>query len=705
MLRMMAEVVYVHPYNHVIPDAIPVGAVGAINGLRRPVLGRYAEELSARDLADAKVALVDAHWFLATGALAPMLAQWRAINPRLQVVCGGLTASFYKQAFLDQFDVDWLVAGDVEDVLAPLVDALVAGESVPPLANVWGRGRPPPSLAVTSRADFDALDWLTLDWFPTYRARVAKVHAEYLRRGEPVLADNCHPILPLTRGCRRSCHFCYGAYQQEVFGPRVRMRTPTTLYRDLQRIATDPALHFVSLYFADAMYAEAYAPQLEDRRLPLDAFLFLCGAIEPKVLARLRSGFAGHVTCVFIQPRDLAPVRGRHDRSLNEQTFARTLRSFAQLPDSRAEVFHVVKPLAPLIAEVAQEGVPVRPLTVLDWTVHRPDLATLAQEGGPAAQLKSVTMAARRFASAVLVRTLVPALGERAIPDPFDMGNLEHAQQPGLADPTERAVVDLLVRQIADKGVYGFDDVALDWVSTAGAPQTDWAPPGHRLPGACAWTLGLNGAEWRGTVDLAAEQHVAVAPLPVILPTGAGPALEGWSRTQVPALELPAGPQRTVAMGGRCLGSQVLLWAEDRGQRREVTLRDPRLLPPTARTHATARPQATVIAVPAELRGLPSPHVLHVPWPDQRWPSTIVRHAAALTAYLGPLQAEQVSATHLDLYFGDLPLRICVFPRHPEVHLVSGGQLSVVYLGQQRAHFDKPRLAQLRQWLSEWTPP
>ncbi|MBI5609213.1 MAG: hypothetical protein HY902_10080 [Deltaproteobacteria bacterium] len=700
MLGEMAQVLYIHPYNHAIPDAIPVGAVGAINALRQPVLGRYAEELSDDDLADAKVALLDAHWFLATAALGPMIAELRRRRPGLQVVCGGLTASFYKQAFLDQFDVDFLVAGDVEDALPDLIDTLVRGELAPDLPNVWSRRGPPQRRASTSRADFNALDWLSLDWFPSYRARVERTHAAYRQRGEPVLADNCHPILPLSRGCRRSCGFCYGGYQDEVFGPRVRMRSPATLCRDLERIEADPALHFVSLYFADAIYAQAYAPALAGRRFALDAFLFLCGALEPALLAQIRSGFAGHVTCVFIQPRDLLPVRGRLARSDDEALFARTLRSFAELPQTRAEVFHVVEPLVASVAEAADAGAPVRPLTVLDWTVTRPHLSTLERDGGKVAQLRKVTDAAGHLAAAVLVRALVPALAARAIPDPMDLGNLEYAQRPGVSDDVERAVADLLVRQIAQQGVYGFDGADLQWVLARGAGDAgaDWLAPGEPLPGTCTWQLGLRGAEWQGRVHVPSGSGVAVAPLPTIV--GCAADLQSWPRTRLPAAVLPPGPARWIELGGRVLGRRVSVWWRDGDVRRDFALRDALAAPDLAQVHSAAE-----VRIAGELRSLPCPQATHALWPAPSWPTALLAHAAELASTLGALRAHEVTDSHLDLYLGGEPLRLCVFPRHPDQHLVSGGALSLAYLGRQRHLFDAARLSALAEWLARWVPP
>lgn len=145
----MSDVLYVHPFNHARPDAIPVGSVAAINRLTHPTVGRYCEELEADEVRAAKVLLLDVHWFFPLAVLSDLTSALRRVNPSAPIVIGGITASFYGGALFERAPVDYIVAGDAEPCLPSLVDHLVAGEAPPPLPNVWRRGFGRPEKAVT----------------------------------------------------------------------------------------------------------------------------------------------------------------------------------------------------------------------------------------------------------------------------------------------------------------------------------------------------------------------------------------------------------------------------------------------------------------------------------------------------------------------------------------------------------------------------
>ena len=467
----MSDVLFIHPFNHARPDAIPVGTVGAVNLLSHTVAGRYAEELTLDDIRAARAILLDVHWFFPLSVLHGIVTELKRVNPSAPVVVGGITASFYGKMLLDRAPIDHLVAGDAEECLPQLVDHLVAGEPPPPLPNVWTRGAPPPSAATTSRRDFDAIDWLTLDWFPSYRARTVSAHAAYAREARESIADNTHPILPLTRGCRRSCGFCYGAYQDRVFGRRVRVRSPEALARDLARIEADPELHFVTLFFADVVYMREFADALADRRFDLDAFLFFCGTSDPEVVERMRNVFRGRVVFTIIQPTDLAPLPNERPATIRATEFDGLIRTIRRMERTSAAIFHVLDPPSGAVAEaLADEGSNIVSLEAQDWTIVRPDQNALATdlplEASLEAQLDRVTAASRSFAASNLLRALVPALGHVANPRPLDLGTLVHLRDDPRTDPFERKMLALLVRQILEKRLYGFDNLVLGLART-----------------------------------------------------------------------------------------------------------------------------------------------------------------------------------------------------------------------------------------------
>lgn len=660
MAGSAADVLFIHPYNHAKPDPIPVGTVAAVNLLPRPVLGRYAEEVSPDEIAAARVVLLDLHWFLPIAVLEGILRAIRSINRRAVIVVGGLTASFYKRAFLERYDVDYLIAGDAEEALPPLVASLRAGEVPPPIDNVWTRTHAPPGSRTTGRADFDALDWLTLDWFPTYRERIERVHAEYARAGGSTLADSCHPILPLTRGCRRSCHFCYGAYQREVFGPRVRMRSPAAVRQDLERIAADPALHFVSLFFADAVYFEAYARALTGCALELDAFLFFCGAVTPEALEGVRSVFRGNVIFTIIQPPDLAPLRSDPPAADQSAKFEGMMAHFGAMERARAVVFQVESPLLPSVTDAARAGVPVSSLLAQDWSIIRPDANALRGDQGHAQQLAEVEAAARKLAAAQVLRLLVPAIGRIAVPSPLELGDLVHLLETGNADEMERHILQLLVRQILERRVYGFDDLVLGWTAQPATSSFDtgWLPAGRALDGRCAWYAGLNGFGWEGEVEVDDAGPLALAPAPTVLVEGQAPvAIASWARARLPALRVEPGPRRRLRIGGDSRGGGLELWCEDRGNR-------------TARRLAPDLPEAP------PLRGEELPTD---PWPSPTWPDAVARAATERFAGRWQLVSHAIGPARLDLRFGSSgeSVVVTVFVRKPD--FLGAGRFSYAY--------------------------
>ncbi len=305
-----SRVLFLHPYNHMEGDAVPVGAVGLVNLLPGKALGRFASEVTLDELRAARVVLIDVHWFFPLGILEGLVRAIRSANPRVKVVVGGLASAFYAEIFFERYAVDFVTTGDVEPVFPTLIGHLLADEEPPPLPGVWAAsapGRPPPPGDRIRAAEFDAIDWLTIDWFPSYRDAMYAIHATYRSQlGDSVPLS--YPYLLVTRGCRRACSFCYGAYHERVFGRGIRMRDPEILLRDLRAIEADPGLSFVSILFTDEGLMAPYAPILAGKQLKLDAFLYFCGNADPEVLEQVRSGFAGAVSFSIVQAPDLAPL-------------------------------------------------------------------------------------------------------------------------------------------------------------------------------------------------------------------------------------------------------------------------------------------------------------------------------------------------------------------------------------------------------------
>jgi hypothetical protein len=669
---MDPRVLLVHPYNHMEPDAVPVGTVGLVNLLPGKALGRFASEVTPDEIRAARVVLIDVHWFFPLAVLAGMADAIRRINPAVKIVVGGIASAFYADVFFERYAVDYVTTGDVEPVFPLLVGHLLAGEEPPPLAGVWSRRGPPPPGPRIRVPEFDAIDWLTIGWFPTYRSIVHGRHAMY-RASQGGSAPLCYPYLPVTRGCRRACEFCYGAYHERVFGRGIRMRAPEVLARDLRAIEADPGLAFVSILFADEGLMEPYAEALAGLGLALDAFLYFCGNATSRVLDQVRSGFAGAVSFSIIQASDLAPLPADPPLEAQSEAQRALVAHLAGMARTGAVIYHVSQPPAPEVLALSTPGSPIQSESGKDWEVVRPN-ATLLREDegyGPREQLDDVIAAGRSASAWHIARLLVPTL--RAVLDTRDYrDDLFHARDMG--DATAARIASEYRESLRGHHVYGFASIEL---ALRGAAAAGWARPEGEVVGSCAWTAGLNGFGWEGEATVGEEGPAAVGPCPVLRAWDGSPIdLAAWPRTLLPALAVARGPRRTVRVGGMTTGAHLTLWVEDGGARTEHRL-----------PHGLGVIEAEVVAGGKHVRGREiTPDCQRTLWPAPTWPASVreelrARPVEALTAALR-LRHFHVEPTHLEIALngeGGEEIAMVVFPR------AAGGAKR--YLGTERFAF------------------
>jgi hypothetical protein len=555
-----APLLFLHPHNHAFPKVLAVGSIAALNLLPQPKLGRFAGEVSREELEAARVVLLDLHWFLPLGVLDAMLAGIRAVNPELRIVVGGITAAFYAELIVERHDVDYLVSGDVEPWLPLLVEHLLAGEQPPPLPNVWARDRRPASGGRLTQAQFDALDWITIDWFPSYRQQVHQIHRLHPRGLDPHPYKNeYYPHLVLTRGCWRQCHHCAGSHQERVFGPGVLQRSPDRLISDLERIAADPELAFATLVFADQRHLQRYAAALEGQSFALDAFLFYCGSAAPETLDRIRSGFAGDVDFSIVQPADL---RGAELGPEADAEFQASIAHLRGLARTRAIVFHVDRDPPDWLPRAGADA-SLRVESGRDWLITRPNLVELGADYDAARQLDDVLAAAQRAMSGFLLPLLVPTL--RMVPVVTAAVDV----LPDPLDPLESRLVEIAIEEIRTTRAYGFAGLELGFClrNLEAGTGAAWLPPGEAVPGECRWFAGAFGYDWEGSVEVGGDARRGLGICPtVIAGSGERVDLSGWHRARIPTVELDAGPRRLVQVRGGTSGERVRIEIGDRGR-------------------------------------------------------------------------------------------------------------------------------------------
>jgi hypothetical protein len=662
----MSDVLFIHPTNHIHPRVIPVGSIAAANGIAAEVLGRYASEVTAEEIEDARVILLDVHWFLPMGILGGLIEAIRRINQEASLIIGGLAAAFYGADFRERFAVDYVVGGHAETALPQLVQSLLDDQEPGELPRVWREGHDVSPIKRPSQEQFDTLDWITLDWFPTY-ARYARSLHEGARFDPATPQMDAWPLLPVTRGCVRECGFCYGAYQDRVFGPGVRARSPEALLRDLRQLEADPAVRFVSLLFADAVFLKRYLDPLEGLEVELDAYLYFCGSLTPEELDRARSVFSGQVGFSIIQPADLTPLKRDDSPARQEEDFEVMLTHLESLDDSGAVVLFVDEASPALERAHARAG-NILKATGEDWPVIRPDEGALSESVSVTDQLDQVTDHARLTSHLHLLRSLVPALTQS-----FKMNDVFRYEPGALVDRELEAlpkrIAHLYMHGIFEQRQYAIGEVTLTWVVCDEVPEegVDWLSPGHGEGATVEWRHDLNGPVWVGELKVPQGGPWGVSLLPRMEVPGDDPIeIQDWDRARVPTLTVPPGPPRTVRLGGGVQERGIELWIEDRGRRRDW------LLEPARVTQSDDPPDA----ITALVEGLPE----RPPWPDSHNTRDLMER---LRGAGWVLEACQVHPHHLAFRTGppgtSETIAIALFPaRNPEPFL-SRGDLALAY--------------------------
>jgi|GEM_PF-3631531 len=582
--RFDPRVLYVHPYGHESPETLPAGAIAVANCLERPPLGLFAEEVERAHVERAEIVLLDVHWFLPLAALRGLVADLRRLRPGLTVVLGGITSAFFAEQVLAEGSADYVMTGDTEVSVAELVARTLRGERALDLPNAWRAGAPPPRRVRLPRAAFDRLDWLTIDWFPTFARLVDRHHQRYREHGARLGAfdrfawqSTWFPYLPLVRGCLRACSHCCGSYAGPVLGRGLRSRSATGLARDLRRLEAEGRT-FVNLYANDArflrVYGEALGEAFRARPLAMDALVFFCGTPDERALEGLRAAFAGEVCLNVVHPFDLEPRHGEPPRDAQEVAFLDGLERMSRLARTSTVVFRLHTEPEPALVRIAEAAPNLRLRSGRDWVVDVPDVRAVQAGTTAAEHFADIRAGSRRFLISLLLGTLVPELS-RTMSRRLDLDATHDDWRRHGFDTLEQALLAEYARRVCLDRAHGFVDVLLEWRrgELEASLAAGWARPGAALAGHVAWDGTLTGLGWEGSVAVAAGEALAVAPVPTVsLRDGSRVDLGTWERARVPAVRVASGPAREVRLGGRRDARGLALWLEDRGRRTELRL-------------------------------------------------------------------------------------------------------------------------------------
>ena len=274
-----------------LKEMIAMSLPAIINRSRRhiEVRGRFAEDYSKEEVRQARIILLDIHWYPTIKPAIRLSHQLKAIHPKAILVAGGASAALFSEQILRDSAIDIILRGDGQIALEQLVLAVEAGRPLEDLPNLVGRDFTSPNWAPLAQPDLDDGDYRDWSWFPKMEERLQRIHRIADKRHLPV-----HPILTTLQGCPFSCAQCLGSlqHQERCFGRPPLLRSAERVRADLEAWSADPKVRFVNI-FHDFLttFPEAYWRPILSGRYDLSAYFEFFGLPSQKELAALLSAF------------------------------------------------------------------------------------------------------------------------------------------------------------------------------------------------------------------------------------------------------------------------------------------------------------------------------------------------------------------------------------------------------------------------------
>lgn len=300
-LMRPAQLLYIHPHGHLNDLIIPAGAIASMNSAKNvSKLGRYHFEVTDQEIRDAVVVAMDIQWSCGITGFEPLLQKIRLVNPKANVIVGGITAGLAPSVILAKYPVDFVIQGDSEVSFAALVDALLNNGNVTNIPNVHSQRGPPVALSRMTPTSYSGLDFLTADWFPTYQ----------VCRTLYSLAFSMGPHIPVIRGCKMRCAHCYGSYSSS-FGEGV-LAMSSSAFVDTMRRANQEKVKNLRLVIGkpNNITLGEYFKALESDKLSditTVIGIYLCTPPDISTLKIMEKVFPNGVTLSVIPPTEHYP--------------------------------------------------------------------------------------------------------------------------------------------------------------------------------------------------------------------------------------------------------------------------------------------------------------------------------------------------------------------------------------------------------------
>lgn len=212
------------------------------------VEGYFSSEVSDNTIKEAKIILIDIHWYLSLHGAKELCERIKTISPQTIIIAGGITASEYPKMICEKFKVDFVIRGDAELPFTLLVNTIMKDEnnfsSIPNLVSREGINNPR-SFVLTSEY-LEENDYLDIDFFPSFKKEIYRIQKNNVSPWSEVV----YPYMIPFRGCPIDCLGCAGGVTEQIklFGRKPIMRSAERLREDFYRMHENPNIKFVSIY-------------------------------------------------------------------------------------------------------------------------------------------------------------------------------------------------------------------------------------------------------------------------------------------------------------------------------------------------------------------------------------------------------------------------------------------------------------------------
>lgn len=226
---------------------------------------------------------IDLHWLPHVQGSLEVASICKRYHPRLPLIMGGFSASYFFDELLRQNNVDYVIRGDsTEEPLRLLMEAISAGRTedlshIPNLAWKTPEGR------IVANPISHVPD--TLDHYGDHYGHMMRSALRYLdvRSLLPIHDWWSYPITAVMtcRGCNHSCSFCGGSHPGlKLFGHRGKpaYRSPHRIVQDILQISSftsAPIFVIGDLRQAGESYAQEVLDGLAPHRVPNQVVLEL----------------------------------------------------------------------------------------------------------------------------------------------------------------------------------------------------------------------------------------------------------------------------------------------------------------------------------------------------------------------------------------------------------------------------------------------